>query len=143
MKKNLVSTLLAGVMLAGLASPAFAQDGTPKSPAPGSIRAQAGPAQLQRSVPGGGPSGSALMWTGAGVFVGGMGVALYGFLNNKNGEFPEFGEAAATDNRLGGAGLAAAFAGGALMAIGHRVSRHAPDIQMGVGRFSVTKRITW
>lgn len=134
--KRFVSILAAGVITAGVASPAFAED----EPA---ARTQAGATQLPKPIAGSEPSGKALMWTGAGVFAGGMGVALYGFLNNKNGAFPEFGEATATDKKLGGAGLAAAFAGGALMAIGHKVSRHSPDIQVGVGRFAVTKRVSW
>ena len=45
------------------------------------------------------------------MFVGGMAVGLYAFLNNKNGEFPEFGEAEATNKPLGTAGLVTAFAG--------------------------------
>lgn len=140
--KRMVSVLVAVGMVAGIASPAFAGDG-PAEPSPGSIRAQAGATQLPAALSGGGPSGRALTWTGAGLFLGGMSAALYGFLNNKNGEFPEFGEATATDKHLGGAGLAVAFAGGALMAIGHKVSRHAPDIQVGVGRLAVTKRVSW
>jgi hypothetical protein len=135
--KSTASMLIAGILVSGLATPAFADD------APAPKRAQAGAPQLPPGMSGGEPSGKALMWTGAGMFAGGMGVALYGFLNNKNGAFPEFGEATATDKKLGGAGLAAAFAGGALMAIGHKVSRHSPDIQVGIGRVSVSKRVSW
>ena len=133
---------LAGALVAGVATPAFADDRPVGEPA-GGVRAQAGATQLPAAMSGGGPSGKALMWTGAGAFMGGMGVALYGFLNNQNGEFPEFGEATATDKKLGGAGLAVAFAGGAMMAIGHKISKQAPDIQVGVGRFSVIKRVSW
>lgn len=140
--KRLMCVIVAGMLVAGAARPAFADD-TPGTTAPGGMRAQTGAAQLPSQMSGGSPSGKALMWTGAGVFMGGMGVALYGFLNNKNGAYPGFGEATATDSRLGGAGLAAAFAGGALMAIGHKVSRYAPDVQVGVGRFAVSKRIEW
>jgi hypothetical protein len=125
--------------MASLSVPAFAQQaqGTPISAQVGS--GPAAPTQMS----GGSPSGRALMWTGAGVFAGGMGVAIYGFLNNQNGQFPEFGEATATNSRLGGAGIAAAFAGGAMMAIGHRISRHAPDVKIGVGSFEVSKRVSW
>jgi hypothetical protein len=91
----------------------------------------------------GSPSGRALKWAGAGLFVGGMGVAIYGFLNNKNGQYPEFGEFSATSTSLGAAGITAAFAGGALMALGHRMSRISPDIQAGAGHFAVSKRVAW
>lgn len=142
--KRLVSMLVVGGLVLGLGTPAFAQN-APTLPA--SLRAQAAQIGAGQAMPaemsGGSPSGKALVYTGGGLFLAGMGTAIYGFLNNKNGEFPEFGEAEATDSRLGAAGLGVAFAGGALMAIGHRISRQAPDIQVGVGRFSVSKRVTW
>ena len=37
---------------------------------------------------------------GASVFVGGMAVGLYAFINNKNGQFAEFGEANAVNKKL-------------------------------------------
>jgi hypothetical protein len=142
--KRLVSVFVVGGLVLGLGTPAFAQN-APSVPT--SLRAQAAQIGAGQAMPagmsGGGPSGKGLVWTGAGLFVAGMGTALYGFLNNKNGEYPEFGEAEATDSRLGGTGLGIAFAGGALMALGHRMSRQAPDIQVGVGRFSVSKRVSW
>jgi hypothetical protein len=138
--KRFVSIVVVGGLMFGLGTPAFAQDApTRSSPISAQIANQAVPGALSGSR----PSGQALVWTGAGVFVAGMGTAIYGFLNNSNGEFPEFGEAAATNTRVGAAGLTAAFAGGALMFLGHRISRTAPDIQVGVGRFSVSKQISW
>jgi hypothetical protein len=142
--KRLVSMLVVGGLVLGLGTPAFAQN----APAlPTSLRAQAAQIGAGQAMPSemsaGSPSGKALVYTGGGLFLAGMGTAIYGFLNNKNGEFPEFGEAEATDSRLGAAGLGVAFAGGALMAIGHKISRQAPDIQVGVGRFSVSKRVSW
>ena len=140
--KKVVSILVAMGLVMVVGTPAFAQN------APGtsmSIRAQAariGASQAMASDMSS-PSGKAVMVSGAALFLGGMGVAIYGFLNNKNGEFPEFGEAEATDSRLGATGLGVAFAGGALMAIGHRMSRVAPDIQVGVNRFSVSKKLSW
>lgn len=142
--KKFVSILVAMGLMLTVSTPAFAQNapGTPST----SLRAQAaqiGAAQAMSPEMGGSPSGKALVWTGAGLFLAGMGTAIYGFLNNTNGEFPEFGEAEATNTNLGVAGLGVAFAGGALMALGNRISRQAPDIQVGVGRFAVSKNVSW
>jgi hypothetical protein len=139
--KKLVSMLVAGGLVLGLGTPAFAQNAPGASSAP--VSAQLGGGSVPSDMMGSCPSAKALVWTGATVFIAGMGVGIYGFLNNKNGAFPEFGEATATDNHLGAAGLTAAFAAAALMAVGHRISRHSPHIQGGVGRFAVTKRLTW
>lgn len=122
------------VLMTSLAVPAAAQ----QAPAASS---QIGTSQMPPQL--GSPSGKTLVWTGAGVFMGGMGMAIYGFLNNKNGVYPEFGEATATNVRLGGAGIGMAFAGGALMALGHRISRHSPDIQIGMKQVTVSKKISW
>lgn len=137
--RTIVRTAVVVALMACVSVPALAQQaqGTPISAQMGSGAAAPMP------ISGGNPSGRALVWTGAGVFAGGMGVAIYGFLNNQNGQFPGFGEATATNSRLGGAGIAAAFAGGAMMAIGHRMSRHAPDVKIGVGSFEVSKRLSW
>lgn len=146
---SILNTAAALALVAGFGTHAFAQ-GAP-SAATGarttSIAAQAAaqvaPQAAAPSLLGGSTSGRALKWTGAGLFVGGMGVAIYGFLNNENGEYPEFGEFSATSTSLGVAGITTAFAGGALMAIGHRMSRMAPDIQAGPGRLAVSKRMSW
>lgn len=151
MMKTVLRTAVATALVVSVGvAPAFAQhapETTSPAPAVRSIAAQAAEAGAQMGVqqfPGAGsPSGRALMWTGAGLFVGGMGVAVYGFLNNKNGEFPEFGEFSATSTSVGAAGIVTAFAGGALMAFGHKMSRQAPDIQIGVGQFGISKKVTW
>lgn len=140
--KRLVSMLVVSGLVLGLGTPAFAQN-APSTAA--SIRAEAA-AMAAQTVPAGmgaSPSGRAVMWTGAGLFATGLGTALYGFLNNQNGEYPGFGEAEATDSTLGGVGIGIAFAGGALMAIGHKMSRYSPDIQVGADRFGVSKRVSW
>jgi hypothetical protein len=145
------TTFVIASLVMTLGTSAFAQNAsTPRAvasePRP-SLRAQAaaqiGPQAPPPAMSGASPSGRALTVTGAGMFIGGMGVALYGFLNNKNGEFPEFGEATATNSKLGGAGLGVAFAGGALMALGHRMSRMSPDIQVGPGTVAIGKRVAW
>lgn len=144
--KKLVSMLVVSGLVLGVGTPAFAQE-APTAAVPTSLRAQAAQIGAGQAMPAemmtGNPSGKALIWTGGGLFLAGMGTAIYGFLNNSNGEFPEFGEAEATNTKVGATGLGVAVAGGALLALGHRLSRQAPDIQVGVGRFSVTKRVSW
>jgi len=46
------------------------------------------------------------------LFIGGFAVGVYGFLDNQNGKYAEFGEASARNVHLGAAGLGTAFAGG-------------------------------
>src|SRR2546430_9933531 len=59
-----------------------------------------------------------LVWTGAALFVGGMALGLFSFINNQNGSFSEFGEANAVNKPLGAAGLSAAFVGGEMLFLG-------------------------
>jgi hypothetical protein len=59
-----------------------------------------------------------LVLAGIGLFVTGMAIGLYGFINDKNGKFAEFGEAQSSNKHLGAAGLSVAFAGGVLMFLG-------------------------
>ena len=148
--KQLISMVVVGGLVVALGTPAFAQNPSSSAvAAAASPEAAVQPGQIGagRPIPAemsaGRPSGRALTWTGAGLFVTGMSVGIYGFLNNSNGRFPEFGEAQATNTKIGVAGLTTAFAGGALMFIGHRLSRHAPDIQVSANRFSVSKSVSW
>lgn len=83
-----------------------------------------------------------LIWAGSALFVGGMAVGLFAFINNQNGEFSEFGEANAVNKKLGAAGLATAFGGGVLMFLGSRPS-NSPSVTVGIGRVSVTKQVSW
>jgi hypothetical protein len=83
-----------------------------------------------------------MMIAGTSLFVAGMAVGLYAFINNKNGEFSEFGEAQSSNKPLGAVGLSAAFAGGALMFLGRHRS-HAPSVSMRADGMSVTKTISW
>lgn len=141
--KKLICTLMVTGMALGVHAPAFAQS-VLAAAAPVEAAAQVGTASTPSlQLPSSSGARKGLMWTGAGLFAGGMGVAIYGFLNNENGEFPEFGEANATNKALGAAGITAAFAGGALMFLGQRISRHAPNVQAGPGRFAVSKRVSW
>ena len=97
----------------------------------------------QQAQPASAPIPKGYLWLGTGLFVGGMTVGLYGFLNNRNGDFPQFGEATATNKYLGTAGLAAAFVGGTVLFLGTRQSRRSPAVMFGPGRVTVSQRLSW
>ncbi|HEX7795170.1 MAG TPA: hypothetical protein VF456_12500 [Vicinamibacterales bacterium] len=80
---------------------------------------------------------------GLALFGAGMTTGLYAFINNKNGKFSEFGEAAATNKKLGAAGISLAFAGGMMMFLGTHASKHLPSLTFGKGSVGMTKQITW
>jgi len=88
-----------------------------------------------------------LVWGGAALFVTGMTVGLFAFINNENGEFSEFGEANAVNKQLGTIGLATAFAGGTMMFLGsHRrgaAANRAPSVTFGAGQVKVSKQVSW
>ena len=85
----------------------------------------------------------ALVVAGSGVFVGGMALGLYAFINNKNGEFAEFGEANAVNKKLGAAAVGAAFAGGLLVYLGRERARRSPSVTVGPGQVKVSKQVSW
>ena len=85
----------------------------------------------------------ALVVAGSGVFVGGMALGLYAFINNKNGEFAEFGEANAVNKKLGAAAVGAAFGGGLLMYLGRNRAPRAPSVTVGPGQVKVSKQVSW
>ncbi len=129
-------TGLAALLIASLSSSAFA-DGLAAS----ASKAVEAAAAEQAGAPAMGGS-KLLAATGAVVFVTGFGVGVYGFLNNKNGKYSEFGEASARNVKLGSAGLAAAFGGGVLLLMGTHMKK-APSVAFGAGGLNVSKRITW
>jgi hypothetical protein len=89
------------------------------------------------------PIPKACLWAGSALFIGGMAVGVYGFLNNRNGDFPQVDEANATNKRLGAAGLGLAFVGGTVLFLGSRHARQSPTLTFGPGRMKVTKQISW
>src|SRR5437879_2562514 len=102
-------TGMVALLVIGLSTSAFASDlGTSIAGAVEQQAQNAPPARRSQT----------LIWTGSAMFVGGMVVGLYGFVKNENGEFSQFGEADATNPKLGTAGLITAFAGGVLMFLG-------------------------
>jgi hypothetical protein len=86
---------------------------------------------------------TAAVWAGTALFVGGMAVGLSSFINNKNGQFSEFGEANAVNKHLGAAGLSAAFAGGVLIFLGSHHAKRSPSVTLGPGQVRVSKQISW
>ncbi len=80
---------------------------------------------------------------GSALFVGGMALAVYGFLHTKGGDFVA-GEVSKESNAaLGGAGLALAGLGGAVLYLGSQHSKIAPSITVGAGRVAVSKHVSW
>jgi hypothetical protein len=80
---------------------------------------------------------------GSALFVGGMALAVYGFLHTKGGEFVA-GEVSKESNaKLGGAGLALAGLGGAVLYLGSQHAKSAPSITVGAGRVAVSKQVSW
>jgi hypothetical protein len=131
------------VLITGLALPAHAQDLRKRaSDAAQSESEDAARPQTLTAKPG----KNATFWAGTAMFVGGLGVGLYGFINDKNGKFAEFGEASSENKHLGAAGLGIAFGGGALMFVGmhqSRVAKAAPSITVGPHAVAVSKRVSW
>jgi hypothetical protein len=136
---HVIRTGIALLLIANLALPASAQD-LRKSVA------NAVESEAEQPPPVKSPaSKNGVFWAGTAMFVAGMGVGLYGFINDKNGKYAEFGEANSENKHLGAAGLSVAFAGGALMFLGSRQGhlKAAPSIAVGPHALAVTKRVSW
>ncbi|HKB13434.1 MAG TPA: hypothetical protein VKD69_22365 [Vicinamibacterales bacterium] len=80
---------------------------------------------------------------GASLFVAGMAMAIYGFLHTSGGEFVSGSVSKESKTGLGGAGLAVAGAGGAILFLGAQRAAKAPSVTFGPGQFAVSKRVTW
>ena len=130
---RILRIITAWFTIAGLSTPAFAGD-LQKSIAH-AVQEQA---QTQdRPIPKG------YLWAGSALFIGGMAAGVYGFLNNRNGDFPQVDEANATNKQLGAAGLGLAFVGGTILFLGSRHARQSPTLTFGPGRVKVTKQLSW
>jgi hypothetical protein len=127
-------TALATALILGLSTSAFAGD----LAASIAKAAQQEETRTQKSG-----SAKALVYTGAGMFIGGMTIGLMAFMNNTNGEFAEFGEANAVDKKLGAAGLLTAFGGGMLVYLGHERGKRMPAVTVAPGQMKISKQISW
>ena len=120
--------------------PAFAGDLTDSVAAAASAEAARADAQEAGMKRSGG--GRAMMVGGSALFVGGMTYGLFSFINNANGGYSEFGEAAATSPKKGAIGLSAAFAGGLMMLAG-RHAASAPSLTFAKKGVQLTKHVSW
>ena len=84
----------------------------------------------------------AMLWSGSALFAGGMAYGLFEFINNKNGSYSEFGEAAATNKKAGAAGLSVAFAGGAMMLLSKH-GKSMPSLTFGAKTIGLAKKVSW
>jgi len=80
---------------------------------------------------------------GSTLFAVGMGLAVYGFLHTSGGEFTSGSVSKESRTGLGGAGLALAGVGGAILFMGQKRAAHAPSVTLAPGRVNVSKRVSW
>ena len=146
MTMRILNIVIVSSLIGALGTPAWAGDlpaGIAGTPAPFSASRVAAAAEAtqeqnqDRHIPKG------YLIVGSGLFVGGLAVALVGFLNNRNGSFPEFGEATSTNIKMGAAGLAAAFGGGAILFLGTRKANQSTSLNFGPKGVSVSRRLSW
>jgi hypothetical protein len=130
-------SMTAMLLIIGLGAPVGAED--LRKSAGKAVESETAPPKTMTAT----PSKKGLFWAGTGMFVGGMAVGLFGFVNDKNGKYAEFGEAQSSDKHLGAAGLSVAFAGGALMFLGARQMKAAPSVAFGPHAVAVSKRVSW
>ena len=83
------------------------------------------------------------LWTGAGLFVGGMAMALYGFLHTNGADFVTADVSKQSNTTLGVSGLVVAGLGGAVLFAGSKRGKSAPSITVGPDGVKVAKRISW
>jgi hypothetical protein len=136
---KIVRLALVGLLTASMSgAPAFAgelQDSIAKA----ATAAAADPQETPMVRTGGMKAATA---AGSALFAGGMAFGLYQFINNSNGSNSEFGEAEATNPKLGFVGLGTAFAGGMLMLMGHRAQK-MPSLTFGRQSVGLAKRFSW
>ena len=136
---RILRTGLVALLVIGLAAPAAAGDLASSIANAANAAAQQPDERAQR--PG---YSKPLVWGGSALFVTGMTVGLFAFINNQNGSYAEFGEANAVNKKLGAAGLATAFVGGTMIFLGsHRATKRSPSITVGAGQVKVSKQVSW
>ncbi|MBI1875516.1 MAG: hypothetical protein HYZ58_07895 [Acidobacteria bacterium] len=130
---KVVRVLMVWLLVLGLSSSAFAGD----------LQASLAKAAEQQAKPSSGSSmPKGYLVAGSALFVGGMTLGLYAFLNNRNGSLPDLGEGSATNKPLGAAGLGLAFVGGTVLFLGSRAG-NSPTVTFGPGRMTVSKKVSW
>jgi drug/metabolite transporter (DMT)-like permease len=130
--------IVAWVVIAGVATSALAGDLQTSA-----AKATKQPSQNKPETSGSKPMPRSYLWAGTALFVGGMAVGVYAFLNNRNGDFPGINEATATNKPLGAAGLGVAFVGGTILFLGQRKAKQSAELKVVPGGLAVTKTMTW
>jgi len=130
-----VRILIALVLVVGLSTPALAGDLL------GSIASASDQQSQQRAEKPNIEKKYAVL--GGSMFAGGMALAVYGFLHTKGGEFVAGEVSKESKTQLGGAGLAIAGAGGAVLYLGSQKSKRSASVTVGNGRIALSKRVSW
>ena len=125
-------TGIAWLLVLGLSSTAFAGDLKDSITKAAEEQAQQQPTKIPKPY----------LWSGSALFITGMTMAVYGFLHTSGGEFVSGQVSQESKTGLGGAGLAVAGLGGAILYFGSR-AKSAPSITMAPGRMTVSKHISW
>lgn len=128
--------LVIWVLVAGLSTSAFAGD--LQTSAARAARDEAQQQQSERTT-----MPKAYLIPGAALFIGGMAMAFYGFLHTKGGDFVSGQVSKESKTELGGAGLAVAGLGGALLFVGAQRSKTSASVALGPRGVTVSKRISW
>jgi hypothetical protein len=128
-----VRILVTVLLIASVSTPALADD----------LRSSIAKAAEQQAESSSKPMPKAYLWAGSALFVGGMTVGIYAFLNNRNGSVPGLDECCATNKPLGAAGLGLAFAGGTILFLGQRQASKSASLTFGPGRLTLSKQVTW
>jgi hypothetical protein len=87
--------------------------------------------------------GRGYLVSGAALFVAGMSMAVYGFLHTNGGQFVSGQVSKESRTGLGGAGLAVAGAGGAILFLGSQRAKGAPFVTFAPDRLTISKRVGW
>jgi hypothetical protein len=132
---RVVRILIAWVLVVGLSAPALAGDLL------SSVAKAAADQQQERAQKPSIEKKYAVL--GGGLFVAGMALATYGFLHTKGGEFVAGEVSKESKTQLGGAGLAIAGAGGAVLYLGVQKSKRSASVTVGNGRIALSKRVSW
>ena len=123
---------VAWMLVFGLGTSAFAGDLRESIAKAAEEQAQQRPSEIPK----------AYLWPGAVLFTAGMSMVVYGFLHTNGGEFVSGEVSKESKTALGGAGLAVAGLGGAILFFGSRANR-APSITVAPGRVTLSKHLSW
>ncbi len=125
--------VVAALLILGLSASTFAGD----------LEESVARAAQQQAQPERAKMDKGYLWAGSSLFVAGMTMAVYGFLHTSGGQFVSGEVSKESKTGVGGAGLAIAGLGGAVLFLGSQRAKHAPAITVAPGRFEVSKQLSW